>query len=251
MSFNRYLIISYITIVTAFVGALCSSGLAALPEKPRGMVSDFAEVIDQNMESQITALVQEVEQKTSAEIAIVTVPSLEEGDSETMAVELYKKWGIGKKGKDNGVLILVSVQDRAVRIEVGYGLEAILPDGKCGEIIREDMIPYFKEGQYGNGIAAGTIRISGIIAQNAGVTLTGRSDITDVPKRKRTLLGTIFQLLVLAGLAFLFIQNPFLFLMFLGMGGGRSGNGGGGGFGGGFGGFGGGLSGGGGASGRW
>ncbi len=237
--------------VGALLFLLFSSGRAALPEKPLGMVSDFAEVIDPNMESQITGLIQEVEQKTSAEIAIVTVPALEEGDIETMAVELYRKWGIGKKGKDNGVLILMSVQDRAVRIEVGYGLEAILPDGKCGEIIREEMIPYFKEGQYGNGIAAGAINIAGIIAQNAGVTLTGRSDVSNIPARKRSLLGTILQLLFLAGLAFLFIKNPFLFLMFLGMGGGRGGYSGGGGFGGGFGGFGGGLSGGGGASGRW
>lgn len=223
---------------------LVFQGNCAIPQSPQGQVSDFAGVIEQNMKSQLTMLVQEVEQKTSAEIAIVTIPSLEGADIESTAVRLYQKWGIGKKGKDNGVLILMSVQDRLVRIEVGYGLESFLPDGKCGEIIREDMIPYFKEGQYGNGIAAGTARVATLIAQDAGVTLTGRSNITDRPAKKRTLLGTIIQLLFLGGLAFLFIQNPFLFLMFLGMGGGRGGYGGGGGFGGG-------LSGGGGASGRW
>lgn len=225
---------------------------AALPEKPLGVVSDFAGVMDEKTKSALNVLATEVEQKTSVEIAVVTIKSLEGSDIESAAVDLFKKWGIGKKGKNNGILILMSMEDRSVRIEVGYGLEPIIPDGKAGEIIRNDMIPYFKQGSLGQGLLAGTLSVSSIVARDAGVSLTGAAIPMERPSVKRSLFGSLFQLIFLVLAIILFIRNPFLFLFFMGMGGGggyrSSGSGG---FGNSFGGFGGGLSGGGGASGKW
>ena len=109
-----------------------SFGYAAIPEKPNGSVSDFAGILDESAKSELNSLITQTEQKTSAEIAVVTVPTLEGITVEEYAVKLFKQWGIGKKGKDNGVLVLVVPSERKVRIKVGYGLKPILPDGLAG-----------------------------------------------------------------------------------------------------------------------
>ena len=254
---SRFGIIRLTALLTAgglAVGAAAARpASAALPAAPRSEVSDFAGVIDAGSSQAMTSLIREVREKASAEIAVAAVADLDGSDIETAAVELFQKWGIGRKGKDDGVLILLSVRDRAARIEVGYGLEAVLPDGKAGEIIRERMIPYFKEGAYGQGLLAGTAGVALAIAEGAGITLTGVPDPRRGNARPReTAAGRVMQLLFLAFLAYMFVRHPRALLLFLAMGGGRGGGiGGGGGFGGGFGGFGGGSSGGGGASGRW
>ena len=137
---------------------------AAMPEKPQGYVSDFAGILDGAAKSRLNSLIALTEQKTSAEIAVVTVPSLEGWTVEDYAMLLFKKWGIGKKGKDNGVLVLVAPKERKVRIEVGYGLEPILPDGLTGQIIREAFVPAFKRGDFPSGIEDGVKRIATIIS---------------------------------------------------------------------------------------
>jgi len=122
---------------------------------PTGYVTDAANVLDapshQELESRLAAF----EKSTSIEIAVATVPSLEGEEIESYAVELFKQWGIGKKGKNNGLLILVAPNEHKTRIEVGYGLEPILPDGLCGQIIRERMIPHFKNNDYAGGLDEG------------------------------------------------------------------------------------------------
>ncbi|MDO8734782.1 MAG: TPM domain-containing protein, partial [Elusimicrobiota bacterium] len=166
------------------------------------------------------------------------------------SVKLFKEWGIGKKGKDNGVLLISSIEDRKVKIEVGYGLEGILPDGLCGEILDTYIVPYFKDGEYGKGMAAGVVAVASVIVKDAGVELTGGT--VEVRQGGRvSILGMFFQFLFLIVMALVFIRHPFLFLLFLGMSGGRGRGSGGGGFSGGFGGFGGGMSGGGGAGRSW
>ncbi len=90
-------------------------------------------------------------------MAVVTVPETAPAASpKTFATELFNKWGIGKKGKDNGVLFLISVGDRRVEIETGYGVEGILPDAKVGNIINTQIIPRFKKGDFEGGTLAGT-----------------------------------------------------------------------------------------------
>ncbi len=227
-----------------FLLSISAPAFAALPS-PTGYVNDFAKVLTPRSSAQLENALSSFEMRTGNEVAVVTVASLEGRPIEDYAVDLYQTWGIGKKGKDNGVLILVAPNDRQARIEVGYGLEGDINDAIAGRIIREKMIPAFKEGRYDLGVIAGTQAVLGLIANEGGL-----DPLKNEPSalKKRTWfhkLGSIFMFLILA---YLFIRHPWLFLLVMsGMG--RGGRGGG--FGGGFGGFGGGLSGGGGASGRW
>jgi uncharacterized protein len=223
--------------------------------KPTGWVNDYANVLSAASRQLLTSLITDLSQKTGAQLAVVTVKTLEGQDVDSAAVELFQQWGIGQKGKDNGVLILTAVEDRRARIEVGYRLEGILPDGKAGDILRNDIFPEFKKGDYEKGILLGSARVAQVIAQDAGVTLTvsGYPQYASQGGRgKLSAFRIVLNLLFMIAMAILFIRHPFLFLMFfgMGMGGGRGGFRSGG-FGGGGGGFGGGLSGGGGASGGW
>jgi uncharacterized protein len=230
---------------------------AAFP-KPVGYVNDFAGIIPQDVAQKLNGLLQELEEKTTAEVAVVTIADLEGEDIEGYAVDLFENWGLGQRGKDNGILILAAMAQREIRIEVGYGLEGILPDGLVGEIIRQQITPAFKTGDYGRGLLAGTVAVVNIIAKDAGVQLEGLRGINhkqypaSTPRKR---LGGFLSLILFFLLFLLFLRYPRLFALLLLsniLGGGRRGGyWSGGGFSGGFGGFGGGLSGGGGASGSW
>ena len=249
-------ILKKIIFVCVWLAVCVTAGVAAPYPSSQGYVSDFAGVINDAQENQIRSLAGLIEQKTSAQIAVVTIQSLEGESLEYYANELFTKWGIGQKGKDNGILIILAFKERKVWIETGYGLEAILPDGKCGQISREVMIPHFKNGDYSNGLLAGAATIAQVIAQDAGVTLSGSMQPRSVRgrrgRRKLTLVQKLFRIIIFIIMAIVFIRHPFLFLLFLS--GPRAGGFGGGGFSGGsggFGGFGGGMSGGGGGGGSW
>jgi len=237
--------------------------------QPVGHVNDFANVIPAATERKIAAICLEVKQKTGAEIALATVETVGNEYYTEYANKLFEAWGIGGQGKDNGVLLFQTVQERKFRIEVGYGLEGIIPDGLAGEIRDRYIFPFFKKGDYGNGLLAGTQAIAGIIARDAGVEITGAVQISRGRRavRKKSPGASLFKFLLIA-LIFLFFRGGrrgrrgggLLPLLLLGglMSGGRGhggfgggGFGGGGSFGGGFGGFGGGMSGGGGAGGGY
>src|SRR5690348_9508325 len=113
------------------IWSFCNSPIlfASSHSKPQGYVSDFAHVLSSDTRQALEAKLSNFERATTNEIAVVTVPSLEGDTEEDYAVRLFKEWGIGKKGKDNGVLILIAPHERRARIEVGYGLEEVLPDG--------------------------------------------------------------------------------------------------------------------------
>ena len=227
-------------------------GVAAGLPRAAGYVSDYAGMLDARTRAGLNEILTRLERKTGAEVAVVTVQSLEGGDIDTFASELYSKWGVGKKGKDNGVLIVVALKERKWRIEVGYGLEGILPDGLCGQIARERMVPYFKQGRYGNGLTAGALAVAAVVAKDAGTSLEdlgGPSGYQPGARRPAQRGGfSWWRLLFFIIMIPIIIRNPWLLLFMMG---GRGGAWSGGGFGGGFGGFGGGMSGGGGASGGW
>ena len=143
--------------------AVMEAWLAAAFPSHQGYVNDFAALLDERSAADIERLLRETEQQTSAEIALVTVTSLDGMTIEEYANRLFKEWGIGKKAADNGVLVLVAPNDRSVRIEVGYGLESSLPDGLAGEIIRTHFVPQFRQGDYTRGISQGLERIVGIV----------------------------------------------------------------------------------------
>jgi uncharacterized protein len=139
--------------------------------KPVGYVNDFAGVLSQSTKFQLTALCTEVDQKAHAQIAVVTVKSLDGRPIEDYALDVATKWGIGPKQSERGVLILLAVEDRRYRFEVGYGLEGILPDGKIGGIGRE-AVPYLREGNYDAAILLMTQQVADVIAKDRGVVLT-------------------------------------------------------------------------------
>jgi uncharacterized protein len=129
---------------------------AALPARPAGPVYDGANIIADATEAQIDAKLRALSKETGKTLVVATVPSLNDMVIEEYAVELYENWGIGDAVLDEGALILVAPNERRTRIEVGLGSEAVLPDALAGRIIDQQMIPRFKQGDYGGGIVAAT-----------------------------------------------------------------------------------------------
>ncbi|QNI33107.1 TPM domain-containing protein [Alloacidobacterium dinghuense] len=234
-----------------------SEAVKDLP-KPTNYVSDFANVLSPETKQQLNQLCGQVDHQAHAQIAIVTVKTLDGEEIQDYAVQLWDAWKIGQK--DRGVLILLAVQEHKRWIATGYGLEAILPDARVGNIGRQ-MVPYLRSGDYDDAVSLAVDQISQIIARDAGVTL--QSIQKRRPPQQQAIRLSLGQLIIFAVIIFLVILFlaraggsgllGFLLGMFLG-GGGRGGWGGGGGSGGsdgGFGGFGGGSTGGGGAGGDW
>lgn len=141
----------------AFVGASAVFALQVAP--PDGFVNDRAEMLSPGYRAQLEEELKAYEVGTGNEIAVLTVPSLEGDAIENVAVEVFEQWGIGKKGEDNGLLLLIARDDRKIRIEVGYGLEGYITDGRAGEIIRRDTEPAFKAGEYDAGVASAVLSI--------------------------------------------------------------------------------------------
>lgn len=229
------------------------SASAALPS-PVGYVNDFANIIDSQTKPHLESLLSSFERETGNEVSVVTLPTLDGRTIEDLAVDLYKSWGIGKKGKDNGVLFLIAPNERKMRIEVGYGLEGVLNDALAGRILDENVLPLFKAGDLNSGIVSGTVALVKTIASKEGITFDaeaafgGSLSYTHASKKKSNPFSVALKVLFFILMVYLFIRHPWLFLLLISSGG-RGG--GGGGFGGGFGGFGGGFSGGGGASRSW
>ncbi len=212
---------------------------------PRGFVNDYAGVLSRREAGSLESTLRGVKAATGAELVLVTLPSLEGGAIDDVAVRLYERWGIGVKGRDNGALLLAAMDDRRVRIEVGYGLEGVLTDGGAGRILDRAVLPAFREGRYAEGLTGGMQALVAAVAGEEAALPAQAAKPSRRPSRGLSLL----HILLLIILVPVFLRNPWLFLLLLS--GGRGGYGGGGGFSGGFGGFGGGLSGGGGASRGW
>jgi uncharacterized membrane protein YgcG len=133
----------------------------------QGRVNDFAQALDPSTKAQLNALTAEVEQRTTAEIAVVVVHTTAPMTPKQYVTALFNRWGVGKRGTDNGVMVLLAIDDRRVEIETGYGVEGILPDGKAGEIIRTAMLPSFKQDRWGDGLVAGTQRVAQVLLEHA------------------------------------------------------------------------------------
>lgn len=263
----------YLSLRTTLIVSLLGLGVAAfsahaqtngVPARPQGYVSDYAGILNPSTENKISTLASELDRKTSAQLAVVTVKTTYPETVEGYAVGLFEKWGIGQKGKDNGVLLLVASQDRRVRIEVGYGLEGVLTDAISRKVIESFIVPSFKAGQYSQGVLNGVTAIVSLVAKSYGVGVTGReAGVYETVHRQPSMAERIFHFIFTLFFLFLILsgRSGLLGWFLLGsmMGGHRRGGywygsgygGSGGGFGGGFGGFGGGFSGGGGASGSW
>ena len=244
--------------------------LSALAEKiadirPAGYVTDLAGVIAAPTRARLEALCTEVERKTGAQIAVVTVRSLEGEPVENYAVDLFKRLGVGRKD-NRGVLLLLAPKERRYRVEVGYGLEPVINDARAGDVGRA-MLPALKRGDYSGAIDLGVNQLASIISAASNVNLQTRpvGPVRRTQPQSRfpwwiLLLGIPAVPFVLRAMRSSTVADPRARgrgtgIWWVGPGGGWGGGGfGGGGFGGssgGFGGFGGGESGGGGASGSW
>ena len=160
-------------LIVATCLVVCVLGSAATAQtfpKPVGRINDFAGVLDPAAEQELDALLATLEKDTTSEIAVVTIDSLDQIPVEDYANKLFNEWGIGQRGTDNGVLVLVAPTVREMRIEVGYGLEGVLPDGLAGQVIREQFVPAFRDGDYQSGIVAGVRRIASIVRRNETLT---------------------------------------------------------------------------------
>ena len=242
-----------------------SLGLDLDKLKPQGYVSDFAHVLDDASRERLEAYSGRVEQVTGVQMAIVTIDTLDGEPIEDVTNSLYRKWGVGKKGKDEGIMLLLAIKDHRDRVEVGYGLEPILPDGFVGGVLREAR-PLLRQNAYGPALFAAAEEMGSRIAAAKGVAL----DVSLRPQRRIgterpgipwpfIVIGIIVLLVLMRGGGGGGFLTGMILGNLLGRGGGRGGWGGGGfggydsggGGGGGFGGFGGGDSGGGGASSDW
>lgn len=134
--------------------------------EPTADVNDFAGILTREQRDALEQRCKELREKTGAQLAVVTLKSLEGGQIDDFAVKLFERWGIGQKDKKNGVLLLVAIQDRKARIEVGYGLEPILPDALAGRILNEQLFPAFKQQRYADGLTAAVNRIIEIVERN-------------------------------------------------------------------------------------
>jgi uncharacterized membrane protein YgcG len=126
-------------------------------------VNDFAQVLDPATKAQLNALAAEVDQRTTAEIAVVVVHTTAPMTPKEYVTALFNYWGVGKRGSDNGVMVLLAIHDRRVEIETGYGVEGILPDGRVGEVIRSTMLPHFRNNRWGAGLLAGVQELARIL----------------------------------------------------------------------------------------
>src|ERR1700691_5269847 len=230
--------------------------------KPTDYVSDNAHVLSDETIARLDHLCAQLDHsQANAQIAVVTVQTLGGEDAAEYADQLETKWKMGRKGSDRGVLVLLAVDDHKRRIEVGYGLEGILPDAKLGDIGRE-MVPYLRANDFDSAVSLAVGEIAQVIAADAKVTLDDEPVVQQPAPRHHSRGIEVLQIIIIAVFILLYLMRILgswgLFglwgmgLMGGGMrGGGSFGGGGGGGGGGGFGGFGGGSFGGGGAGGDW
>ncbi len=155
----------------------------AVPEYT-GYVNDYAGILGE-WRPQIEELITSIEKETTAEIAVVTIDSLEGRNLEEYSLEIAQTWGVGNEDKDNGLLLLISLKDKAYRFETGYGLEGTLPDARTGRIGRQVLTPYFQQGRYGQGVYEAIKEIKGLLANDPTIV----SKYTERPQTKTEQYG--------------------------------------------------------------
>jgi len=159
--------------VAILVALLANVAAAQTIPAPQGFVTDTAGAVSAATRTRITRLAEELQQKTGAEIAVLTVETTAPLDDFTYAMKVADSWKPGRKGEDTGVVVLVATKDRKLRIVTGYGVEGALPDGLVGAIQDREMVPAFRAGNLDEGLWRGVAALAAHIAADRGVTLTG------------------------------------------------------------------------------
>ena len=177
---NKLLLYFIIALIIPFTLANAYYSLG----EPTGYVNDFAQVFTPNQKEDLEKTLSQIEKETGAEIAVVTIKSLKGDTIENFANELFEEWGIGKKEEDNGILILTAIEDRKIRIEVGYGLEGDIIDAYANKIINQVVIPEFKKGNYYVGIKNAVLALQSKIK--------GQDNLKEEPKENNGSSWVIF-----------------------------------------------------------
>ena len=247
---------SFVLVIGFLLFSVCLYSAIKIPTL-KMMVNDNAGILSARQEGEIEQLLRSTKSSTSAEIAILTVKDLSGLTIEDYSMRVVEKWKLGKADRDNGILLLVSINDRKVRLEVGYGLEDIVTDAKSSYIINKQIVPEFRSGNYYQGIKNGLISTTGLVNSTYQISAEELAKYEQSQVRKRKGSGFPFGFIIF--ILFMILSGKrgrrglFTGMLLGSMLGGRGSSGRGGGFGGGFGGFsgGGGGFGGGGASGGW
>jgi uncharacterized protein len=203
----------FVAIVTLALSILPASHASAATKSDellqkltaQGFVNDFSGILNPQQRDALEQRVRELQTKTSAQLSVVTVQSLEGGDIDDFANKLFSRWGIGLKGKNNGVLLLVAIDDRKARIEVGYGLEPIVPDVLAGRILDDELFPQFRKGKYADGLNNAVQRLAATIERGEppsklamGVSAAFRPTKQSLPEQLKA--TAFFSLFVMIGL---------------------------------------------------
>ncbi len=166
----KKIITAILTLIALFsVSTVSVFGL----EVPRleGRINDKAGVLSSSTSREIDSYLAAVEKATGAQIALLTIPSLEGDALESYSLRVAEAWKLGSAEQDNGALLLVAMEEREIRIEVGYGLESVLTDAMSGYIIREAIVPEFKSGNFDRGITAGLQAMGGVVTGDTPITV--------------------------------------------------------------------------------
>lgn len=204
-------------VVCCLSSVFCLAATPEPPPVPSNYVVDLAGIIRDDLEAQLNSYLRDLEQKTTAQVVVLTVQSLDGEDIAGFSLRMAEKWKLGQKGKDNGLLITVALHDRKYRFETGYGLEGILPDSLVGSIGRQHLVPYFKKGNYSTGIFNATIAVVRTISASEGVEITGMPEIKlkDNKVKKIGLFNVIMVLVIFVVVLYLFIKHPGLLILLL------------------------------------
>lgn len=169
--------------------SICAFSQPAIPKLWGTRIHDEAHILSAGFINNLEQQLKTDEDSTSNQIAILIIPTLDGYPIEEYTLQVSEKWKLGQQGKDNGILLFVAVKDRKVRIEVGYGLEGILPDALCNQIIRNEIAPYFRENNYEGGIQAAINAI--------GKAIAGEYRAENRPSGRRDNDGSILPFLII------------------------------------------------------
>lgn len=247
---------SWVIILVVLAGSLFAQ---QSPTRPNGPVADYANVIDPSTEREIGVIAHALWEQADFALVVAAFAGIGDESIEGFATRIYEDWGIGRKGSDEGALVVLSLDPRKARIEVGYGAEGYLNDAKAGRLLDQFALPHFRNGDYASGLRALSAALAGVVQQEKGITLRAPGGRTVAQPTRSTGAPSLLQFILIAIVLVVMVSTRFgrslLMMMILSsLMGGRRGYRGGGGFGGSFGGggfgggFGGGMSGGGGAS---
>lgn len=163
-------LVSRVVLAPLLIAATARAQDPAIPA-PTGYVNDVAGVMDEPSRAKLEAFLDQVEKKTGAQFAVLTMPTTAPLTPDEYKVKVFESWGIGRAGKDEGLLLLVAIEEREAKFETGYGLEGTLPDGWQSRMFRREMAPRFREGDFAGGITAGMLASAARVANEKGVAV--------------------------------------------------------------------------------